>query len=76
MGDGPAYDYAYAQADRRRREKREAQSRRRDMLLEIMRSIGFGESDGDLTMLEKEAATNLQRAYELLSLMTRQGGGR
>jgi hypothetical protein len=70
MGDGPAYDHAYAEAASRQRRKYQRHVERRDKLLKIMHTVGFGESDGDLTILEKDAAQHLERAYQLLSLFT------
>lgn len=70
MGDGPAYDHAYAEAARHRLRKYHRHVERRDALLKILHKFGFGESDGDLTILEKDAAQHLERAYQLLALFT------
>lgn len=71
MGDGPGYDYMADKLERAHFTKREQQKRRKDMLHGIMCSVGFGETDGNLTTVEKMAARKLNEAYELLSLIIR-----
>lgn len=73
MGDGPAYDYAYARAAEAAKRKRETQKKRAAALLNVMHTVGFGESDGELSALETEAARCLRMAYDLFSMISRQG---
>jgi hypothetical protein len=71
MGDGPGYDYGYAKRASIRETKLASQTARRDALLAMLRSIGFGDSDGELTAVDEEVIRHLKLALELLSLQTR-----
>lgn len=70
MGDGPSYDYAYERARQHAARKKDTQQKRTEQLLGIMRSVGFGDSDGELSELEKEAARHLRLAYDLFSMLS------
>lgn len=66
------YDEQYAATELRLlNQKRKRQTQRQDMLHSIIVSVGFGESDGENTTVEKEIVRHLDLAYELLSMVIR-----
>lgn len=64
MGDG-------GRGERAAEQKHRQQRRRIDLLQQIMTGPGFGESDGNNSDLEGEAAEHLRKAYQLLCLFDR-----
>lgn len=52
-------------------EKRKRQKARLDKLHDINATVGFGEGDGDNTLVEKEIVKHLNMAYELLEMVIR-----
>lgn len=66
MGDGPGYDHMYSVQAERRRTKAKRQNERFEMMHAMLQKVGFGDSDPDNQLLEKELVRHLQMAYELL----------
>jgi len=71
MGDGPGHDARDRQIDADVAEKRRRQRRRIGLLEDMMRDVGLGDHDPARGRLDAMAAESLQRAYDLLCLLTR-----
>lgn len=72
MGDGPAYDHMYEETARLHKEKRRKQITRMGYLQSMRTSVGFGDTDPDRSLLEKQIVFHLEMAEELLEIITRQ----
>lgn len=71
MGDGPGYDYAARKAVEAADYKFSRQVRRRELLHVMMRDVGFGDNDGNLSAAERHVVDCLTMADEILGLLTR-----
>lgn len=67
-GDGPAYDHADMVARQRHAHEVEQRRKRRDALLGMMRTTGFGPTS-DVEFLELEATRHLTSAFKLLDTL-------
>lgn len=74
MGDGPGYDYLATKNAQAAERKRLKQKARMTMLYEMLRKVGFGDTDGNNTPLEKEIAAAFERNFELLQLILHKNG--
>jgi hypothetical protein len=74
MGDGPGYDYLADRTSAAQRRKRKSQKRRIELLHQMLREVGFGDTDGDNSIVEKEIAASFSRNFEILIMLTRENG--
>jgi hypothetical protein len=63
--------YGEKEAEEAAERKKIKRCQRIAILQQMIQGPGFGECDGNLTLLEKEVATHLRKAYEFLCLLDR-----